>query len=213
MIELRRPLGQFEPTWEIAAMTDDEQFANLLGRAKLGEPDSVNELLELIRPVIRDHVDRECGTRAAALVDVSGVTQVALLAIHRELARFRGATRNEFVSWAKQISLNRLLDEIRSQSAQKRDGGRIQSLNNEINPAANLATTNSSPSERATRNERFALAVSKLPVDQQRVAIEHFVEKRGIDAIAANIGVLPEEAALRLERTVRNLRKHLGELS
>jgi DNA-directed RNA polymerase specialized sigma24 family protein len=55
--------------------------------------------------------------------------------------------------------------------------------------------------------------VSKLPVDQQRVAIEHFVEKRGIDAIAANIGVLPEEAALRLERTVRNLRKHLGELS
>jgi RNA polymerase sigma factor (sigma-70 family) len=194
-------------------MTDDEQFADLLGRAKLGRPDSVNQLLELIRPVIRDHVDRECGTRAAAFVDVSGVTQVALLAIHRELAKFRGTMRNEFLSWAKQISLNRLLDEIRSQTAQKRDGGRVQSLDDMINPAANLATTNSSPSERATRNEKFALAVSKLPTDQQQVALEHFVEKRGLDAIAASIGVLPEEAALQLERTVRNLRKHLRELS
>ena len=188
-------------------------FADVLARAKSGDTAAINDLLATFRPDIRQWIEKECGNQAAAFVDVSGVTQNALLCVHRELSKFRGTCRDEFRAWIKRISMNRLIDDIRGNCAQKRNVREIQSLETIDEPGNRLrnriAGDTSSPSVKASRNEQLAVAIAKLPVEQQAIAAGHFIEKLGIEKLAAHCGTSPEKAALLLERAVRNLRKHL----
>jgi len=188
-------------------------FDDLLGRARAGDVDAINELLAAFRPDIRQWIENECGNRAAAFIDVSGVTQVSLLCVHRELGDFRGTTTEEFRAWVKRISLNRLVDEIRANCCQKRDLRAVQSLETVDMPGKPLrdrmAADSSTPSVRVARNEQLRRAIEKLPRDQQAIAVGYFIDRLGIEAIAAKCEIPLEQAALSLEKAVRNLRKHL----
>jgi RNA polymerase sigma-70 factor (ECF subfamily) len=187
-----------------------DEFAETLVKAKSGDAEAINSLLATYRPDIRQWIENECGHRTAQYVDVSGVTQNALLCIHRELAQFRGLSQNEFLTWIKRISMNRLIDEIRHNCSQKRNMRDVRSLETIDRPGlGQFAGNSSTPSVKASRNEQLTDAIAKLPVEQRAIATARFVEKAGIEAIAASCRVSPDEAALLLERAVRNLRKHL----
>jgi RNA polymerase sigma-70 factor (ECF subfamily) len=187
-------------------------FAETLVKAKSGEAEAINSLLATYRLDIRQWIEKECGHRTAQYVDVSGVTQNALLCIHRELAQFRGLSQNEFLTWIKRISMNRLIDEIRHNCSQKRNMRDVRSLETIDRPGlCRFAGNSSTPSVKASRIEQVTDAIAKLPAEQRAIATAHFIEKLGIENIAERCHVSPEEAALLLERAVRNLRKHLRE--
>jgi RNA polymerase sigma factor (sigma-70 family) len=195
---------------------NSEELIGLLCRAKAGEAYAINQLLSIFRPDIRQWIEKECGCKAATYVDVSGVTQNSLLCVYRELARFQGSDIEEFRSWVKRISINRLVDEIRSFNANKRGLTRTQSLHRasddgDLSPLQ-VPGRHSTPSVQASRKELLLKAIAKLPAEQQMLASGRFVEQLGIDEIAARLGISAEDACVSLERTMRNLKKHLRQI-
>src|SRR5262245_49403942 len=117
--------------------------------------------------------------RLRGRVDPSDVAHDALVRAVQRLEQFQGPGDAELAAWLRQILANTLADEVRKALARKRDLGREQALQNALDESSArlevwLAAEQSSPSERAARQEqllRLAAALARLP-DDQRQAVE-----------------------------------------
>src|SRR5207302_6375931 len=92
--------------------------------------------------------------RLQGKLDLSGVVQQTLLDAHQGQLEFRGQGDAALLAWLKQILGRNLLDEVRKLKRVKFDATHDQSLD-ELSSRAEawLAAEQSSPSERACRNE------------------------------------------------------------
>jgi RNA polymerase sigma-70 factor, ECF subfamily len=112
-------------------------------------------------------------------VDVSGVVQNTMFEVHRHAATWESLEDEARLAWLRRVFANNLLDEIRRFRAQSRDVAREVSLDQAVEQSASrlnvwLAKHQSSPSQKATRNEqavRLAAALNCL-TPPQREAIE-----------------------------------------
>jgi RNA polymerase sigma-70 factor (ECF subfamily) len=132
-------------------------------------------LLLLARAQLARH--RQLGLNASDLV------QQTFAEAWRDREQFRGSTEAERFAWLRQILHNAFLDEYDRQQAGKRDLAR-QALEADLTGSFAgldelLAAQQTSPSERAVRNEdltRLAEALEQLPEDQREVVIlKHLV--------------------------------------
>lgn len=187
--------------------------SKLISAAKCGDTVALNELLHLYRPDVREWIEHECGDQAAAQVDLSAVTQDALLYLARQLQEYRGSTTQQFVAWLKSISRHKLIDEIRKQQAAKRGGGGTPLSLDAVEEGRALADTlsfeGSTPSERAIQQENLLGALQRLPEQQREVARMRYVDGRSLEEISQIRGTTPQECAMELGRALRKLRTHL----
>ena len=152
-------------------------------------------------------------------VDSSDVVQQTLLEAQRHADQFRGTTSGEQAAWLRQILARQLANLARHHQCDRRDVRRECSLEQAVEQSSDrleawLVAEQSSPSERAQRNEQlFALAsaLASLP-EAQREAVEmRYLQDLSLNEIATRMGRTPGAVAGLLHRGLDALRLHLGE--
>jgi RNA polymerase sigma-70 factor, ECF subfamily len=153
--------------------------------------------------------------------DTSDVVQETLLKATQNLEQFHGTTEAELVQWLQEIMHNALADEMRKARAQKRDVALEQSLEAVVSDSSArlhewLAAPNSSPSQRAQREEqllRVSGALAQLPQEQRDAVILRDSLDTPVREIAKQLGRTEKAVAGLLRRGRHKLRALLQDSS
>jgi RNA polymerase sigma-70 factor (ECF subfamily) len=172
--------------------------------------------LERFRAYLAPLARLQLDARLRGKVDLSGVVQQTLWEGHRALGADRTPGDGELAALLRRLLANNLADEVRRWQADKRDVDREQSLHAVEASSARLevflAADQSSPDERAERNEdllRLASALERLP-EAQRLAVElHYLQGWPLAEIAVHLGRGKAAVAGLLHRGLDRLRAWL----
>jgi RNA polymerase sigma-70 factor (ECF subfamily) len=159
--------------------------------------------------------------RLLGKLDVSGVVQQTLLEAYQALDRRHDWNEAQTAAWLRRMLANNLADEIRKLRTQGRDIGREQSLDAGLEESsakleAWLVAEQSSPSERAERNEQtlqLAAALERLPADAREALVLQHWHAWTLAQIGEHLGRTPGAVAGLLHRGLQQLKKHLQESS
>src|SRR5262249_43179385 len=121
----------------------------------------------------------QLGSRLQAQMDASDVGQQTLLEAQQPLPQFRGGSEAELAAWLRRILARNLADALRAAGRAKRDVSRQRSLEAALDESSSrlegwLRAEQSSPSERAERNEQAVLlaeALARLPEPQPEAVV------------------------------------------
>ena len=175
--------------------------------------------LEQFRDYLRLLARLRLDPRLRAKLDPSDVVQQTLLEAHQGLAQFRGRTVAEQAAWLRQILARNLANAVRDLGRGKRDVAREQSLEAAAEESASrleawLAAEQSSPSQRAERNEevlRLAEALEQLPDAQRGALVLQHWQGWSLAQIGQHLGRSPEAVAGLIKRGLKQLRILLQE--
>jgi len=150
-------------------------------------------------------------------LDASDVVQQTLAKAWQSLGEFRGTSEAEMAAWLRQILTRHLANAVRDFGRQKRDVARERSLEAALNGSsarleAYLAAEQSSPSQRAARNEqvvRLAEALAALPEAQCEALSLHHLHGWTLEEVARQLGRSEAAAAGLIKRGLRTLRLQL----
>lgn len=150
-------------------------------------------------------------------VDLSAVVQQTLLEAHNAVDRLEAESDEDLARWLRQALANNLLDEIRKYQTQARDVQRERPLETELEASSAriedwLAAEQSSPSQRAMRNEellRLADALARLPDEQRRAVEFHHLKGLALNEISEQMGRTKGGVAALLFRGLKRLRELL----
>jgi RNA polymerase sigma-70 factor (ECF subfamily) len=150
-------------------------------------------------------------------IDPSDVVQQTLLDAHKDRGRFRGSTDAEWLAWLRRLLACNLADAARILGRAKRDAARVRSLEEALEESSArlelwLAAEQSSPSERAERNEavlRLAEALARLPEPNRRALVLRHCQGMSLAEISAELGRTPQAVAGLLKRGLAELRELL----
>ncbi len=178
-----------------------------------------SQTLDRFRSYLRLLARMELDRRLQAKLDPSDVVQQTLLQAHRARQAFRGQTDAELAAWLRQILARNLAHAVRDFGREKRNVARERSLQAELEASsarleAWLAADQSSPSQRAVRNElvlRMAEAIDALP-EAQREAIElHYWQNWSLAEIGRHLGRSKPAVAGLLHRGLKTLKQQMQE--
>ena len=176
-----------------------------------GAPDLA---LEQFRPYLLLLARVQLGRQFQGKLDASDVVQQALLEAHRQRDQFQGGSTPQLLSWLRRILAGTLTDTLRGLGRAKRDAGRERSLEAALEESAErleawVAAEQSSPSERADRNEqltRLAAALAELPEAQRTALVLRYCQGCSVANISQRLGRTPTAVAGLLKRGTRQLR-------
>jgi RNA polymerase sigma-70 factor (ECF subfamily) len=148
----------------------------------------------------------------------SDVVQDVLLQAWRRLDQFRGTTEQELVAWLRQILLHHLGNRVRDAMRSCRDVCRERPAEaaalerSSVRLEAWLAAEQSSPVERAERNEQLSLladALARLPEAQRDALLLHHLHQWKLQQVAEHMGRSVEAVAGLIKRALQQLRGQL----
>jgi RNA polymerase sigma-70 factor, ECF subfamily len=173
---------------------------------------------ELFRPLLLLQARQlRLDPRLQRRFDASDLVQETLLRAHQRRATFRGGTEAELVRWLQEILANLVVDQLRRETADKRDATIEYSLQAAAADSSArlerwLADSRSAPDARAQRHEvllRLAAALEQLPEDQRDVVTLRDLQEMPVAQIAAALGRSEKSVAGLLLRGRRRLRELL----
>jgi RNA polymerase sigma-70 factor (ECF subfamily) len=152
-------------------------------------------------------------------LDPSDIVQVTLLKAVEALGQFRGRTAAELAVWLRRILARTLANAVRDQGRGRRDVALERSLEQSVEESsarldAWLAAEQSSPSQRAERNEQSTLlvqALAELPEAQREALLLKHCQGWSLAEIGRHLDRSPTAVASLLQRGLRQLREHLRE--
>jgi RNA polymerase sigma-70 factor (ECF subfamily) len=152
--------------------------------------------------------------RPANRIDPSDIVQQTLLEAHDRLGQFHGDD-SALAAWLRQALVNNLRDAWRALHRDRRDIRREQSLEDAVARSsvrleAMLAAAQSSPSQRAVRNEellRLADALVHLPEAQREAIVLHHLQGCSLDETARRLDRTDAAVAGLLHRGLKKLRE------
>jgi RNA polymerase sigma-70 factor (ECF subfamily) len=170
--------------------------------------------LEQFRPYLLLLARMQLGRQFQGKLDASDVVQQALLEAHRQRGQFRGGTARQLLAWLRRILAGTLADTLRGLGRAKRDAARERSLEAALEQSSErleawVAAEQSSPSERADRNEqlsRLAQALTTLPEAQRSALVLRYCQGCSVADISRQLGRSPTAVAGLLKRGTRQLR-------
>jgi RNA polymerase sigma-70 factor (ECF subfamily) len=168
-----------------------------------------------LRLLARLHLD----PRLRGKLDASDVVQQTLLQAHQARAQFRGHSDGELAAWLRQILARNLAMAVRDFARDKRDVARERPLEQALADSSSrleawLAAEQSSPSQRAERNEevlRLAEALEQLPEAQREALVLQHWQGWSLAQIGRHLGRSPEAVAGLIKRGLKQLRVLLQE--
>lgn len=183
------------------------------------DPAPAGEVLERFRSYLRLLARLHLEPKYRAKLDASDLVQQTFLQAYQALDRFRGRSDAELTAWLRQILARTLAHAVRDLGRGKRDLARERSLEaaldaSSVRLGAWLAADQSSPSERADRNEqalRLADALMELPEAQREALVLYYWQDRTVAEIGEQLGRSPAAVAGLLKRSLQQLRKQLRE--
>ena len=168
-----------------------------------------------LRLLARLHLDE----RLRGKLDPSDVVQQTLLQAYQALHQLRGRSDGELAAWLRQILARNLALAVRDFARAKRDVARERSLEAALAESSSrldawLAAEQSSPSQRAERNEealRLAEALEHLPEAQREALVLQHWQGWSLAEIGERLGRSPEAVAGLLKRGLKQLRMLMQE--
>ncbi|MGZ6339393.1 MAG: sigma-70 family RNA polymerase sigma factor [Candidatus Limnocylindrales bacterium] len=175
---------------------------------------------EQFRSYLRLLAEMHLGRHAGAKLDPSDVIQQTLLDAYRGRDQFRGRTDAEMAAWLRRLLTCNLADAQRARGRAKRDAARERSLEQALDASsarieAFLAAEQSSPSQRAMRNEavlRLAEALASLPEANRQALVLRHLQGLSLAKISAELGRTPAAVAGLIKRGLIELRSVLADL-
>jgi RNA polymerase sigma-70 factor (ECF subfamily) len=175
------------------------------------------EALEGYRPYLRLLARLHADPGLRGKLDPSDLVQQTLMLAYRGIGQFRGATDGERAAWLRRILARQLANAARDLGRDKRDAGRECSLEAAVDQSsarleALLAADQSSPSERAERNEqllRLAAALEALPEAQREAVTLHHLQHWTLEAVARHLDRTPAAVGGLIRRGLQQLRGQL----
>jgi RNA polymerase sigma-70 factor, ECF subfamily len=168
-----------------------------------------------LRLLAQVHLDR----RLRGKLDASDVVQQTMLRACAGFENLRGREPGVVAAWLRKILARTLSDIARNLERDKRDIGRERSLEQALDRSASgleswLAADQSSPSEKAERNEqllRLAEALCNLSDDTREAVVLKHCRDWTLAEIAEYLGRTPSAVASLLHRGLKQLRELLHE--
>ena len=173
-----------------------------------------NELLNRLRPPLLAFAESQMPARLRSKLDPADLVQQTLLESVRSREKLEGRPEHEVLSYLRRALNNNLIDAARKHAGARAEVPPDVLAESSMGLADWLAAPDTSPSERAVRNERFerlASGLARLP-DAQRIAVElRFLRGMKISRIAQTLERSEGAVALLLHRAVSALRVELVE--
>ncbi len=174
---------------------------------------NLDRFRDYLRLLARLHLD----PRLRAKLDPSDIVQQTLLQAHRARDQVRAQSDGELAAWLRQILARNLAQAVREFARNKRDVGREQSLEQALGESSArldrwLAAEQSSPSERAVRNEdalRLAVALEQLPEAQRDALVLQHWQGWSLAEIGQHLNRSPAAVAGLIKRGLKQLRQLL----
>jgi RNA polymerase sigma-70 factor, ECF subfamily len=191
----------------------------LLGLARAGSSPALGQLLALYRGYLALLARLQLGRRLQGKVDAADLVQDTFLEAHRHFPEFRGVTEAELVCWLRQILAGIVANLVRRYYGTHRRDVRLErEVANELDRSSraldrNLASPQSTPSQRAARREQAVLladALGKLPDDYREVVILHDLEGQTFPEVACRMGRTVDSVKNLWARALAQLRRSLG---
>jgi len=194
--------------------------ANLIERARVGDREALNSLLDQYRDRLRRMVKMRLDTRLQARLDASDVVQEAYVEVTERLAEYLRDPKLPLFLWLRLIVGERLMKLHRHHlGTQMRDAGREVSLYRGALPAASSAALaaqllgrHTSPTRAVLRAERILRLQEALnpldPMDREVLSLRHFEELTAAET-ARVLGIEESAAAKRYFRALKRLKEVL----
>ncbi|HEY1381147.1 MAG TPA: sigma-70 family RNA polymerase sigma factor [Gemmataceae bacterium] len=179
------------------------------------------EALEPFRQYLLVLAKLHLDARLRGKLDPADVVQQTLLRAYPAVGQLRGREPAVVAAWLRRILARTLADTVRHYDADKRAVDLEQSLTADLDKSASglaawVAADQTSPSERAERNEdllRLADALAGLPDAQREVVVLKHLQGRTLAEIAESTGRTTAAVAGLLRRGLEALRERMEEES
>lgn len=176
-------------------------------------------VLEPFRQYLRVLAAVHLDARLRGKLDPSDVVQQTMLRACVGFDQLRDRQPGVVAAWLRKVLARTLSDAVRDLERAKRDVGRERSIERAVDESASgleawLAADQSSPSERADKNEqllRLADALCGLPDDTREAVVLKHCRGWTLAEIADHLGRTPAAVASLLHRGLKQLRELLHE--
>jgi RNA polymerase sigma-70 factor (ECF subfamily) len=160
--------------------------------------------------------------RLRGKVDPSDLVQETFLEAHRDFARFRGTTPEEWAVWLRQILANNVANQIRRYLGtrardvhlERRLAGELEASSQALDQG--LAASQSTPSQQAARREHALLlaeALQQMPEAYREVIILRQLQGLSFPAVGRRLGRSLDSVKNLWARALARLSQLLGESS
>jgi RNA polymerase sigma-70 factor (ECF subfamily) len=155
--------------------------------------------------------------RVQGKLDASDVVQQTMAKAIESLGQLRGGTEAEMAAWLRQILTRQMANAVRDLGRDKRNIDRERSLEATLNQSSSrleswLAADQSSPSQRAQRNEQLlqlAEALAGLPEAQCEALTRHHLQGWKLEEVSRYMGRSECAVAGLIKRGLKALRQTL----
>lgn len=214
-----RVLSDNESMWP-----EKDQTVELLQRAKSGNDDAINELMDRHRNSLRQLVRMRLDQKIQKRVDVSDVVQDVLVEANRRLQRYIENPVMPFHLWLRQIAKDRIIDaHRRHRVSAKRSVDREQALvaprgydQSSIQLASLLGDQRLTPAAAALQQEmakKVEHAISLLDEKDCEIIVMRHYEHLTNQEIGKVLDLTEPAASMRYLRAIRRLRVVMQESS
>ena len=188
---------------------------DLLERARLGDAEARNRLLEMYRQRLRQMIDLRLDRRLRARIDPSDVVQEALTEACQHLDTYLEERPVPFYPWLRQFAFNRLLDLHRhhlltQKRSAKREVPPPEATEGSVVGLADwLIASVSSPSSRVVRAEerdRVHTALLALAERDREILVLRYIEMLSTAETASVLGISEGAVKVRLFRALDRIR-------
>ncbi|RYZ18057.1 MAG: sigma-70 family RNA polymerase sigma factor [Myxococcaceae bacterium] len=188
----------------------EASIEDLIHRARMGEPGALEILLERCQPALEKWSSKEAGPGLPGGARASDVAQESSLRAFTKFATFHGQSEGEWTNWLRRIVSSRAVQFVRDAQAQKRDGGELLSLEEEVPPTT--VATGQSPSQISSQQEEWRRLLSNfyaLPDDQRDALSLFHLKELTVAEVAARMERSPGAIESLMQRGLRALRARM----
>jgi RNA polymerase sigma-70 factor (ECF subfamily) len=183
--------------------TAEDRAKSLCERAQRGERAAFDELVRGYEPRLRRLVEARLGGKLRESLEADDLLQEALLRAFRSLGGFEWRRDDAFVAW-----FGGIVEHVIRSAAEKCARHEVIEL------VSDVAAEQSSPSQRARREERFARlerALEALSPEHREVIVLARIERLRIAEIAVRMHRSPDAVKQLLVRALRRLKESFGD--
>ena len=190
----------------------DSGLVDLVQRAREGDSEARDHLFDAYRNYLSVVARAQVGSWLRTKVDPSDLVQQTLLEAHRDFARFKGKTEQEWIAWLRRILSHNATDFARRfHAAKKRQQNREVPLV-DGSGGQEPADSGETPSRQVIRAEtqrEVADALSRLSPDHQEVIMLRNLQRLPFDEVARQMNRTRPAAQMLWLRAIKKLQQAL----
>lgn len=176
-----------------------DDLVGLVNRAREGCGEATKELLNRVRPHVRNIAASVFPAVLSARTDASDITQEVLLVVGRQLPKFQGNSNGEFLSWLRQI-----IRSVRSDFLDHHFGAAKRSVSREERGSGQIPKNSlKAPSLSFDRRDEVQFILDRLPPQLSKVLKLVFVDGLCLSEAAAKLECDPTTARTRMREALR----------